>query len=356
MNRIKLHFKAMLKDIFLSTPYRMCTQLQLLCIAVSIIAFLMTVLNFIRAEYMLGLETAIGSIFSTIIYIYIAKTKKYFICAISMSLFLLAILATFLLSGSVEGFAALWFCLYPFICLFMLEIKTAIIFIAIGLAFLIAFLWTPLNHILPPVYTDNFMLRFPMLYLGCFAVAIALNGFYSYTYNKLLEMNKKFERLSNQDGLTKLANRNYLEIFMNQILEQQGIMVASIMLDVDFFKQYNDTCGHLAGDEILKTIAAQLQALIPKENALAVRYGGEEFLILCLSCKEEAAALLAENLRTHIAALKIPHKAINGFLTVSIGVSCSHIESSKDIPLLFNASDEALYIAKKTGRNRVVVK
>lgn len=356
MKRIKLHFKTMFHGIFLSASNRLSTQLQLLCIAVSVIACIMTVLNIIKAEYVLGMETGIGAVFSAMIYIINTKTKNYLSCAISMSLFLLAILTVFLISGSVEGFAVLWYCLYPFMCLFILDIKPAILFIAIGLGILTAALWTPLRFMLPPVYTHNFMLRFPLLYIGNFAVAIALNGFYSYTYNKLLEMNKKFERLSNLDGLTKLANRNYLDLYKLGILEHPKTTVSSIMIDADYFKQYNDTYGHLAGDEVLKTIALQMQESLAGREALAVRYGGEEFLIVAPSLCREKAGILAETLRRRIYNLQIPHKAAGGILSVSIGVSCRVVESQEDFSLLLKASDDALYTAKQTGRNRVCVK
>lgn len=356
MKHIRLHFRTMLEGIFLSTANRLSTQLRLFCLAIGTIACIMTALNIIKSEYILGFETAVGAVVSLIIYIIITKTKNYFICSVCMSLFLLAILTTFLVSGSVEGFAALWFCLYPFACLFILDIKPALLFIAVGLGILTASLWTPLNSMLPPVYTENFMLRFPLLYTGNFAVAIALNGFYSYTYNSLLEMKKKFERLSTLDGLTKLANRNYLDTYKLTILERQKTTVSAIIIDADYFKQYNDTYGHLAGDEVLKTISRQMQELLLDREALAIRYGGEEFLILAPDCSSEKAACLAEALRKSIYDLQIPHQAAGGFLSVSIGVSSRMVESQNDFDLLINASDSALYTAKQTGRNRVVVK
>lgn len=355
MKRLENYLKSMLEALFLDTTNRLCIQLQLFCIAASVIAVIMTVLNCVKAEYQLGLETGIGAAVTVLIYLHAAKTRKYLPGSLGIAVIFLGLLSVFLISGAVEGFAVLWFCLYPFICLFILDMKGALLFIFLGFLMLASFMWTPLKEALPPVYTRNFLLRFPLLYIGNFAFALALNGFYSYTYNRLLRMNRKFERLSNQDGLTKLANRTYLEEYKRGLLKKGGAELSSVMLDVDYFKQYNDTYGHLAGDEVLKTLAREILALLPEEDGIAVRYGGEEFLILFPEWGIEKTAEFANRLRGHVNGLKIPHSATSGWLSVSIGVSSRIVASKEEFLELLKQTDDALYSAKQNGRNRVEV-
>lgn len=351
MKQIKKYLKIHLEDLFLNTTNRLCIQLRLFCIASFLITIIMTILNFFNKEYILGLETALGAIASAFIYTYVARTKKYLPGSICFTIIYLGLLTVFVLSGAVEGFAALWFCLYPFICLFILDIKRAILFVIIGLLFLILLLWTPLSQILPPVYTHNFLLRFPFLYIGNFAFSLALNGFYSYTYNRLLQMNQKFELLSNQDGLTELANRNCLKRYMENLLSRKPIEVSSVILDVDYFKQYNDTYGHLAGDDVLKAIAQQISKLLPDTDSIAVRYGGEEFLILFPGYSFEKTALFAKTLLNAVYNLRIPHSAIDSYVSISIGISSRVVNTEKDFSILFKQSDDKLYLAKQKGRN-----
>ncbi|MCC8025527.1 MAG: GGDEF domain-containing protein [Clostridium sp.] len=351
MNWVRRFFNEMLEDIFVNMTNRLSVQLRLICIAAAGVAVLMTVLNITKMEYRLGMETGISAVFCFAIYAYTTRTKKYLAGSICMVLMLLVFFTLYLAGGLVEGFAALWFCFYPLICFFILEIRLAIIFSAAGLAVLIAFLWTPLQNVLPPVYTQNFMLRFPFLYVGHFVFALALNGFYVYTYSRLQELRRKFEILSNQDGLTRLSNRTYLEGYKRELLERGETFLWGMMLDVDFFKQYNDTFGHLAGDEVLKSVAGVITQSTEAETTVAVRYGGEEFLILLEKADKDKAVCLAETLRGKVRGLKIPHVAGGGYVSVSIGISVQRVGGEGDFQRLLKAADDALYRAKLNGRN-----
>lgn len=357
MNRIKHYFDSIMEDLLLSTSNRLCVQLQLFCVATLVISLIMTLLNVMRGETALGIETAAGAIISISIYCYTAKTKRHFPGALCMAFTFLILVSIFLISGAVEGFAALWYCLYPFVCLFVLNLKWATSFSMLGFVLLAVILWTPLSGLLPPVYTQNFLLRFPLLYFGNFAFAFALNGFYYFTYNRLLTLNQKFERLSNQDGLTKLANRTYLETYVKSLLTCDESHLFCLMLDVDFFKQYNDTYGHLAGDDVLKAIGTQIGALLPGTEGLAVRYGGEEFLVLLPRVTREEALAVAETLRTAVLKLKIPHKnSEHAFVSVSIGVSGQSVCDEATFMQLLGRTDDALYCAKQAGRNCVITR
>ena len=129
-----------------------------------------------------------------------------------------------------------------------------------------------------------------------------------------------------------------------------------ILLDIDFFKLFNDRYGHLAGDECLKSVASLMHHYARRPGDLAVRYGGEEFLIILGGTPLEAATGMAENLRAAIKHLGIANEdsTIASAVTASIGVSSIIPKRGLSKGVLLSMADQALYTAKATGRNKVV--
>lgn len=129
-----------------------------------------------------------------------------------------------------------------------------------------------------------------------------------------------------------------------------------VLLDVDYFKRYNDSEGHAAGDECLRQVATALGAAPSRAGELAARYGGEEFAVVLSGTDLAGAAVLADKLRQQIAALAIPHpQHPEGIVTVSAGVACvwgPHEPEACALDLI-KAADAMLYAAKQAGRNRV---
>ena len=174
--------------------------------------------------------------------------------------------------------------------------------------------------------------------------------------NELTEANKKLELLSRIDGLTGLANRRFMDEFIDKewlraIRNKSAISL--ILIDIDFFKLYNDNYGHPEGDECLKKVATKLKSLAYRPGDLVARYGGEEF-VLVLPDTEEAEAV-ANNCRRSIKELQITHEfseAAN-VVTISVGVFTVVPEKGTDPSMIIDAADKALYKAKKNGRDRV---
>ena len=127
------------------------------------------------------------------------------------------------------------------------------------------------------------------------------------------------------------------------------------MLDIDFFKKYNDTYGHLGGDECLKQVAGLLDTISKQSGAIAARYGGEEFVVILPKKDREEALEIAETIRIGIEELAIPHitSEIKDVVTLSIGVSTCHPVLTVKPKDLIQAADIALYDSKRLGRNRV---
>ncbi|MFH1092461.1 MAG: diguanylate cyclase [Pseudomonadota bacterium] len=176
----------------------------------------------------------------------------------------------------------------------------------------------------------------------------------------IIEQTYTYQLFSRLDPLTGLANRRHfnelLETEWNRNLRHQR-PVSIIMADVDFFKAYNDRYGHRAGDDCLMSIAGVLKGIARRPGDVAARYGGEEFVLLLAETDREEAAKMAENMRQSVEKLGLSHKRspIQDVVTVSFGVAARSPERGSLPAMLVQEADEALYLAKQEGRNRVVV-
>ncbi|MDA8403900.1 MAG: diguanylate cyclase [Desulfobacteraceae bacterium] len=176
---------------------------------------------------------------------------------------------------------------------------------------------------------------------------------------QLERANVLLERLSNSDGLTGIPNRRYFDYMFKKLLAsgtRLAIPISLLLMDIDNFKLYNDTYGHLAGDDCLKLISGAIHDTIKRESDFIARYGGEEFVIVLFGVEPKTAAELAENIREHIFGLKIPHSAssVSDWVTVSIGVVSCIPEPSVSPEKMIDRADKALYAAKSHGKNQVV--
>ena len=175
----------------------------------------------------------------------------------------------------------------------------------------------------------------------------------------LHEANRQLARIAAQDGLTGIANRrefNRSLLATWQSLSDAGGPLSVLLVDVDDFKAFNDTHGHLAGDAVLTRVAATLARQATAAGQLAARYGGEEFAVLLPWMDAEGARLLASQMVDAIEACSMEHRAstVASVVTVSIGVATSWPRSGLDPEDLLQSADRALYAAKAQGRNRVV--
>lgn len=168
------------------------------------------------------------------------------------------------------------------------------------------------------------------------------------------------EQLAHIDTLTGLSNRRFLSTFWNAFSDSQSYRqryLSLFVIDVDHFKSFNDAVGHVAGDECLKVVANQLKVLADDYAGHAVRYGGEEFLILIPSEVNLDPMSLAEQIRYTIQDQQIPHPARkNQFLSVSVGATTGLSEDGYTESNWMRAADAALYDAKRAGRNCSVVR
>ncbi|NRR30174.1 diguanylate cyclase [Oxalobacteraceae bacterium] len=174
---------------------------------------------------------------------------------------------------------------------------------------------------------------------------------------ELVRSNQKLKALSATDGLTGLANRRSFDEALAREwarAQRHATPLAVAMIDVDFFKLYNDHYGHQAGDDCLRRLAAVLSASVQRATDLAARYGGEEFVFIAPATTLDDALIIAEHIRSALAALMQEHaKSPLGQVTISIGVAAMVPDAREQASALLLAADQALYRAKSAGRNRV---
>ena len=176
---------------------------------------------------------------------------------------------------------------------------------------------------------------------------------------KLDEANRELTRLSAFDGLTGIANRRTFDATLAREWRRgarSGASIALMVVDVDCFKQFNDAYGHQVGDECLKAVARALAGNTRRPVDLVARYGGEEFAVVLPDTDAQGAAIVAESMRRAVEALAITHRHSTAarVVTVSIGIAVTRPERSDDggFATLVARADEALYRAKRDGRNR----
>lgn len=177
---------------------------------------------------------------------------------------------------------------------------------------------------------------------------------------KLRELASELESQTLVDGLTGIANRRRFDLHLDDEFrraKRNTSPLSLIMIDVDYFKDYNDNYGHQRGDQCLAQIAGALSSVLNRSRDLVARYGGEEFTVVLPDTNEDGAMQIAETMRTEIEALNIEHaySGVARFVTISLGVSTIVPEHMSKTGNLIHAADRALYQAKRSGRNCVVM-
>ncbi|MDD3025932.1 MAG: diguanylate cyclase [Aliarcobacter skirrowii] len=179
-------------------------------------------------------------------------------------------------------------------------------------------------------------------------------------YLEMKIKNDLLEKISMYDGLTNIRNRRFFdETFETTFLEakRDKLSLAIMMIDIDFFKPYNDNYGHGQGDIALKKVAKALEKTIKRPSDFVARYGGEEFVILLKNIDKTGLQTVAKNLLEAIRELKITHEysKVEDFVTVSIGASFYNSNSDITKLELLLKADEALYNVKNSGRNNFAI-
>lgn len=169
--------------------------------------------------------------------------------------------------------------------------------------------------------------------------------------------NQELHRLATLDGLTQIANRRRFDEYLAQEWRRHvrsRLSLSLILCDIDYFKQYNDTYGHQAGDDCLKQVAQKMHRTVKRATDLVARYGGEEFAVILPDTNIDGAVNVAQDIQKAVYNLQIPHNhSVNGYITLSLGVVGLIPINQQSPDELVAAADKALYEAKEKGKNRV---
>ncbi len=276
---------------------------------------------------------------------------------ISRNLFsieLIALFVFFIVSGTPEGFSVIWVCMLPTSGLLLFGRKRGSILCAIMFVILIFLFQTAIgNSVLQYSYTASFKLRFPMLYAAFYCVSFLLETIRTVTQLKLADTQKQYEYLYLHDALTGIYNRygfnQHIDLLTSTV---QSHSYSLSIIDIDHFKNVNDTYGHFLGDDVLKTIADTL-CIESGSNAEVCRWGGEEFAILLKDGSKSKQ--IAEHLLTSVQNLSIPIDNHTVSITVSIGTVIVSPDTKADPASLVMQADACLYQAKENGRNQSVI-
>jgi diguanylate cyclase (GGDEF)-like protein len=162
------------------------------------------------------------------------------------------------------------------------------------------------------------------------------------------------------DGLTGIANRRHFDVAVEKEVrraKRAGLPLSLLMIDIDCFKAFNDHYGHQQGDDTLIKVAAALAQMLHRPTDLIARYGGEEFCVILPDVDQASGQQMGEAMRARVRDLALPHAFTDAepFVTISIGVATQRAGDTPSVAALIGRADRALYEAKRTGRNRVVV-
>ncbi len=206
--------------------------------------------------------------------------------------------------------------------------------------------------------TSSGYVRFISISITLTIIAFAYEYSIDNTIKRLHKIQANLEETIKIDSLTNIFNRRYFDtIFPQQIKisKRNNKYLALAMIDIDNFKSYNDTYGHQAGDEVLKSVAQSFKSSLKRPDDYVFRLGGEEFGVLYQLNKKENALVVANKICKNIERLKIAHSenSVSPFVTVSIGVHIVKPQDKHDCDDIYKIADDALYVAKQNGKNRV---
>lgn len=349
--------KASFRELVADDVQRRRMQLEILLIVLSVISGGMTIVNIITGQHDLMIATAIFCLLSFVSAIVAYFDKNSLTLASGLfAIEVIGLFTYFIITGGTEGFSTIWLLLLPACGMFAFGIKNGSMLTATLLVELIFFFYSSIGRslLLCSDYSDTFLLRFPFVYIAFWMVGIFLELVREETYSQLDESRKEFEFISDHDALTALYNRAGFDKKMSNAVDKfkRGEPFALMMMDLDFFKSVNDAYGHLAGDNVLRSVATVITDTLNGRNAVVSRWGGEEFSVILLGKDSEEHTAVAESIRAAVEQ-EIHDKAYDVHITISIGTVRSSKPNLTTASEMLRMADKMLYKAKDEGRNRV---
>jgi diguanylate cyclase (GGDEF)-like protein len=321
-------------------------------------AFIFVYYNIVYGNTLLGIMQGAGGVLfiSLAALVYLnpkaLRTASWIFVVLSAG-FMLALLAF----STIHITNLVWTVLPYFLAMFLLGVQSGKIVGLVYLAGSIVLVFVRFTSLDPSIEGVN-QVSISMANVFAFVLAWYYENARSENEKELLVKNREIEIMSHHDGLTGLFNRRFFDRALHQEFhrakrERQPLTL--IILDIDFFKSYNDALGHLQGDACLGEVAEAINASITRSTDTATRYGGEEVAVLLPNTDMKGAMTVAERIRQKMEAKAIPHpvSSISSSVTLSMGVAQLSQEEDWEQNDLIRRADRALYASKAGGRNRI---
>ncbi|MDC7222888.1 MAG: GGDEF domain-containing protein [Spirochaetales bacterium] len=323
-----------------------------------LVLFIMGILALIKGETMLFISDILFALSLSFLLYRIRKTQK-IDSTVTLTLILIMLFYLYLfLTWKADGWSFFWFYTYPIVALFMVGGKKGLLLSLIFLAITLISYPTLFSLKFIPAYPKGVFLRVILSYLMVTFLTFVFEKTRHESQTLLEETLVELREKAIRDGLTGLYNRRYLDevwALIKRNLNESIRKVTFIMIDIDFFKNYNDTYGHQMGDDVLRKIGTVLLELKRRKTDYAFRYGGEEFCLLLYDGDEKTSVRICETIKNTIYDMNIPHKkSPMGRVTASLGAIMCSIDKDVVPHKIIKKADDALYKAKQNGRNRLI--
>ncbi len=334
--------------------YRNRLQQALVSMAFAIVAFIFSILNIISKNWTLCIVTLTFSFLSIITTIFSLLSNRLFKPSRYVFLAIIIVIFTYflLLGGTQDGYSTYWVLLLPFCAMIVYGWKTGSI--ASGIMFIeivaISIIYRVNPSILPFVHPmESFYIRFPFTYLAAFFLAFMFEFIKESAFKANESLVKRALDNANKDTLTGLKNRNWLSYYLREHKDGFNDSTGVMMIDVDNFKQANDIYGHFFGDKVLTEVS---KVLLEVNCSHAVRWGGDEFILICEKCNYQRYKEIAENLREKAEQIRFENDP-EFHLSLSIGVAVCGPNDNISLNELINTADKQASLAKSRGKNSV---
>ena len=337
--------------------------LNILILVSSLILFIFVIINifYIHNYSLIAIDT-LGFIANMYALYDLKKSRSLQTASIIATMNAFFLLLGVVYFGEAKSFVLVWVIFFPVFAIFINGCRKGFV---ISIIFYVLAFYIAYRHIgiwLDGMWDIASFARFVMSNLGMLFITYFFENSFEAAHKELAKNRnieqqyiRALEEASITDPLTKLYNRRHLDYLFHeqfQKAKEHQSYFGLFVLDLDFFKDYNDAYGHIAGDEALKKVAHVLKESMRREADSAFRLGGEEFAGLLMADSQEKIATSIEHVKENIAALGIEHKkSCCEHLTASIGVCIIHDFSKEDFDQMYKIADDALYEAKHSGRN-----
>ncbi len=334
---------------------------EILMIVAMVVLIILGVTAHVQNNPALGIVDHATALLMLVGFVYLTKGGGFAIVA-HLELFVLGLLILYLIiTGGVAWTANLWAFVYPLAAVYLIGSKWGTVYSAALFAiFMVVRYGFP--EMLPDghPYRLEFIIRFGAVYGVVLVISLYYENSRDSAATRIKEHNKKLQALSSSDGLTGIRNRRFFDqelVKMWKHASRDTSILSLLMIDLDNFKLYNDTYGHLAGDDILRHTAEVLSNHANRSTDTVARYGGEEFSLILPGTDSRGARKVAQDILDEFDALDIEHAAgVDHRVTVSIGIATLSPSTSRDFPKkLIEIADRALYKAKSSGKARFIV-